>query len=168
MADEILKEDTNMELITDSNGIFRPSTHFQDEEVLSNTEMEDSNDMKIDKESDTDGEADSDKPRVTDTVVTNSDVFEFFKKNKNLDSMTVVKLYNDTFGVDPGNPHNLSTYKKILNVYRTVVNKLCGSKCFKFLRAKRKVEFTFQKKKETPRIMKLQAELEQSKRKPKP
>ena len=67
MADEILKEETNMELITDPNGIFRPSTHFQDEEVLSNTEIEDSNDMKIDKESDSDCEADSDKPRVTDS-----------------------------------------------------------------------------------------------------
>ena len=82
-----------MELIADSNGTSRPSTHFQDEEVLSNTEIEDSNDMKIDKESDSDGEADtdSDKPRVTDTVVTNSDVFEFFEKNKNLDSTTVCR-----------------------------------------------------------------------------
>ena len=172
MADEILKEETNMELIADSDGTSRPSTHFQDEEVLSNTEIEDSNDVKIDKESDSDGEADtdSDKPRVTDTVVTNCDVFEFFKKNKNLDSMTVVKLHNDTFGVDPGDPHNLSTYKKISNVYRTVVNKLRGSKRSEFLkqefqRAKSKAEFTSEKKKETPRKMKLRAELEQSKKK---
>ena len=71
-----------MELIADSNGIFRPSTHFQDEEVLSNTEIEDSNDMKIDKESDSDCEADSDKPRVTDTVVTNSDFSSFLKRTK--------------------------------------------------------------------------------------
>ena len=81
---------------------FSPCTHYQDEEVLSNTEVEDSNDIQIDKESDSDGEADSDKPRRardTVTVVTNSDVsFEFFKKNKNLDSKTVVKLYDDTSG----------------------------------------------------------------------
>ena len=101
MAGEILKEETNTKLIAsanDSSGIFRLCTHYQDEEVLSDTEVEDSNDMQIDKKSDSDGEADSDKPRATVTVVTNSDVFEFFKKNKNLDSKTVVKLYNDTFG----------------------------------------------------------------------
>ena len=69
--------------------------------------------------------------------------------------MIVVKLYNDTFGVDPGDPHNLSRYKEIPNVYRTVVNKLCGSKCSEFLkqefrRAKSKAEFLSEKKKESP------------------
>ena len=61
----------------DSGGSFRPCTHYQDEEVLLNTEVEDSSDMQIDKESDSDGEADSDEPRPTRdmvTVVTNSDL----------------------------------------------------------------------------------------------
>ena len=52
MTYEILKEETNTELIAsanDSSGIFRPCTHYQDE-VLSNTEVEDSSDMQIDSQ----------------------------------------------------------------------------------------------------------------------
>ena len=96
MTDEILKKETNTELIAstnDSSGIFRPCTHYQDEEVLSNTEVEDSSDMQIDslivmvKLIVTNEDQQEDKV----TVVTTGDVFTFFKKNKNLDSETVLK-----------------------------------------------------------------------------
>ena len=88
MTDEFLKEETNTELIVSANGssgIFRPCTHYQDEEILSNSEVENSSGMQIDKEYDSDGEADSDEPRPARnmvTVVINSDVFEFLKRTK--------------------------------------------------------------------------------------
>ena len=94
----------------------------------------------------------------------------FFKRNKDKDSKSVVKLYQETFicdNIDESNPHILSIYNKMKTVYFKAVYKLRADKLASFLkqeftRVRTKAEFLSDMLQESPCKQDLRSRLESS------
>ncbi len=115
-------------------------------------------------------DAEDDKEDERNPIL-DSDIFEFYTKNRHLSFAEIVELYKEKFHEateEPG-PSFLTIYKRLKDVYEKVTKKLRGAKKTEFLSKEFskpiiKSDYISTVKKDTPRKRALRRELLESKR----
>ena len=104
-------------------------------------------------------------------VVTNGDIVDFFKENKDKESKVVIELFKQKFGLHKNDlssgPHDMSVSKNLKTIYSKAVYNLRGKKKDEFLkqeyiRVRNKAMFLSDKLQESPRKEALRETLELS------